>query len=143
MPLVRVPIHPPPKHTKRIVLWHKPEVTPSKAKASTKVNPTGTLPPEDEPTVRDLQHYDKLHRVRGTVFLLVGYCPDTLPYFMGLLQEARKTFPRLDLKQVNFGKVKNSRWAKGFTLVSFPIDGPKREIPGYDECLWDTIDIGY
>ena len=82
-------------------------------------------------------------KIEGRIFLLVGYCPDTTPYFMGLLLDALSSFPDLNLSKVTFGKVSNSSWAKGFTLLSAPISCKKRKINGYQEAHWQTFDVGY
>jgi hypothetical protein len=79
----------------------------------------------------------------GWIYLLVGYCPDTLPYFLGMVKEAQKTFPDLDLTDVVFGKVKESNWCKGFTLLHASISGPKRAIKGYVEYKREHIDFRY
>ena len=89
------------------------------------------------------QKYVLWNENQGKVFLLVGYCPDTLPYFLGLAQELMNDIPDVKPEEITFGKVKDSGWAKGFTLVEASIKGPKRNIPGYSERSWENFDVGY
>lgn len=50
----------------------------------------------------------------GTAFIIVGYCPNTLPYFLGLYEEAIKDFPNLQMADIRCGKLSESRWHKKF-----------------------------
>lgn len=108
---LNVPVAALPKHARREVVWHETNV---EYKGSEKIE-TPKKPSE----------------VTGHIFILVGYCSDTLPYFIRMAQELKKAVPELDLSEVTCGKVTNSYYVKGFTLVIAPIAGPKRDIPGY------------
>ena len=77
----------------------------------------------------------------GHVFLLVGYCPDTLAYFTALYEHAKKTFPDLKSEDVTCGKIQKSRDIYGFTFIKFPIAGKRRDIEGYTERR--EIDFSY
>lgn len=77
----------------------------------------------------------------GTAILLVGYCPQTLPYYLGLTAELLKTFPDVDQGEIGCHHVTQSHYVKGFTLLLAKVKGPKREIPGYDERK--SIDFNY
>jgi hypothetical protein len=80
-------------------------------------------------------------REGGQVILLVGYCPQTLPYYLGMVADILKTFPDVDQKEIQLGHVTQSSNVKGFTLLIANIKGPKREIPGYTE--YDSIDFNW
>ena len=110
-----------PKHAQRRVVWHENDVT---------YNGTEKVVTPKKPS-----------EVSGHIMVLVGYCPDTLPYFLRMIEEIQKAYPELDLKEVVCGKVTQSNYNKGFTLVIAPIAGPKRDIPGFD--VWHSIDFGY
>ena len=79
--------------------------------------------------------------VGGWIYILVGYCPQTLPCFLGMLDDARSAFPDLDLNEVEFGRVTRSKWAEGFTALVAPITGAPREIPGCDLMAVATLDV--
>lgn len=68
-----------------------------------------------------------------TIYLLVGYCPNTLPYYMGLAKIVLNDLGRLvDLDEMKFGKVHTSVWCKGFTVLEVPIKWDKpTPPPGY------------
>jgi hypothetical protein len=80
---------------------------------------------------------------RGTCVMLVGYCPDTLPYFMGLVLDAASYIPDLNLKRAICSKVTKSRTIQGFTIVIIPILGAKRKIKGFEERPESFFDFGY
>ena len=73
--------------------------------------------------VRKLLHCDE-GTGKTTAYILVGYCPDTLAYFRYLAELARKDFPKLKDEDIICGKVKQSDWCYGFTLILFPIKFP-------------------
>jgi hypothetical protein len=77
----------------------------------------------------------------GHAILLVGYCPQTLPYYLGLVEDLLKTFPTVEQEDIFFGHVTQSNTVKGFTILMAPVSGPKRKISGYTE--WDSIDFNY
>lgn len=73
------------------------------------------------------------HEGRGKGVILVGYCPDTLAYFIAMTEEARKDF-EIDYANVTCGRV---RWPSSmlhFTFIMFDIDGPQRGVDGWDSC---------
>ncbi len=72
--------------------------------------------------------------------ILVGYCPDTLDYFLALYEEAKKSFPDLKIGDVTCGKVTQSSSVKSFTLIIFNIPGEKRTVDGWDD--WD-MDLNF
>ena len=78
---------------------------------------------------------------RGTAILLVGYCPDTLPYFTVMAEDLKKRIPAADINQAICGKVKESSTVKGFTLLMAPIHGPKRKLEAFKE--FPSIDFNY
>ncbi len=53
------------------------------------------------------------------VHVLVGYCPQTIPYYQKMIKELRKTFPAAKVKDVNLGKVTKSSYVQGFTLITW------------------------
>lgn len=53
------------------------------------------------------------------VHVLVGYCPQTIPYYRKMIKELRKTFPAAKVKDVDLGKVTKSSCVKGFTLIAW------------------------
>ena len=59
-------------------------------------------------------------------FILVGYCPDTLNYFLALFDKAKESYPELTLGEVTCSKVKKSSWCEGFTLITFPVKSKAR-----------------
>jgi len=68
----------------------------------------------------------------GTGVVLVGYCPDTLAYFLAMYEEAKKTFPQLKMNDCTCSKVHTSNCIKGFTVLLFNVSGEKREYAGWD-----------
>lgn len=81
------------------------------------------------------------HDGKGTAVILVGYCPDTLAYFNALATEARKDFD-INEEAVICGRVTRSSSIQNFTFIMFDIDGPKRDVDGWDSYN-STIDFGY
>lgn len=59
--------------------------------------------------------------------ILVGYCPDTLAYFNAMFDEAKKTFPDLHPGGVTCGKVLESSYVKGFTVILFDVPNKPHE----------------
>jgi hypothetical protein len=110
---VTLPFAEPPQHTKRIVVWHTDD--------------------QDHSKFTEGAH----------IYVIVGYCPDTVPYFMGLLEDTMARLPEINLNDINFGKVTNSRWCKGFTLLAGTIPGKRRDLDGFGEMTWDTLDLGF
>lgn len=53
------------------------------------------------------------------VDVLVGYCPQTIPYYQQMIKELQKTFKKAKIKDINLGQVKKSRCVQGFTLISW------------------------
>lgn len=70
----------------------------------------------------------------GVLVYLVGYCPDTLSYFIAMFRDASKSVPNLDASTAICGKVKRSDSVAGFTIMMIDVDGPKRTIEGFEEC---------
>jgi hypothetical protein len=87
-------------------------------------------------------YWDEEHGV-GHAFILIGYCPDTLPYHLAMLEDAYASYPEIDLDQVTFGKVSNSSTVKGFTLLYFRIPGQQRKIPRFENWNRGAMDIGF
>lgn len=77
----------------------------------------------------------------GTAILLVGYCPDTLPYFLGLALDLKARIPEANIQEATCAKVSKSMSVYGFTLLMAPVPGEKRVIKGFDE--WGSIDFNY
>lgn len=77
---------------------------------------------------------------RGRAFILVGYCPDTLEYFLAIFEEAKKSYPELTLGEVICSKVKESGWCKGFTLITFSV---KTKAKGWLVGEYDKMDIRF
>ena len=77
----------------------------------------------------------------GTAIMLVGYCPDTLPYFLGLAEDLMKCIPEADLQEATCAKVSKSDCIQGFTVLMAPVPGPKRVIKGFEE--YDSINFNY
>ncbi len=74
--------------------------------------------------------YAPKDRVSATACILVGYCPDTLAHFQAIYEEAKKSFPHLTPEMVTCGKVHESSYVKGFTLVIF--DCPRKKVKGWE-----------
>lgn len=53
------------------------------------------------------------------VHVLVGYCPQTIPYYRKMIKELQKTFPAAKIKDVDLGKVTKSSCVQGFTLIAW------------------------
>lgn len=53
------------------------------------------------------------------VHVLVGYCPQTIPYYQQMIKELQKTFPTAKVKDVELGKVTKSSCVDGFTLITW------------------------
>lgn len=53
------------------------------------------------------------------VHILVGYCPQTIPYYKKMIDELKKTFPQADEEEIELSKVEKSSWAKGFTIITW------------------------
>ncbi|MBV6514210.1 MAG: hypothetical protein FMNOHCHN_03800 [Ignavibacteriaceae bacterium] len=53
------------------------------------------------------------------VHVLVGYCPQTIPYYQKMIKELRKTFPRAKTEDISLGKVTKSSCVQGFTLITY------------------------
>lgn len=77
----------------------------------------------------------------GKAILLVGYCPDTLPYFLGLAQDLKERIPEANLNEAICAKVSKSDYLYGFTVLLAPVDCKKRNIEGFDE--YKSIDFNY
>ncbi len=69
------------------------------------------------------------------VHVLVGYCPQTIPYYQKMIKELRKTFPRAKTEDVDLGKVTKSSCVQGFTLITYSTEASfvetKDEYPKY------------
>lgn len=81
--------------------------------------------------------------IGGTGFILIGYCPDSLPYFLAMAELAKRNFEDANIEDSTCGKITNSRTIKGFTLFSFKIDGNKRKVKGWADWTNIGIDFGY
>lgn len=79
--------------------------------------------------------------IGGSLIYLVGYCPDTLAYFMGLFLDAKKHVPSIDANDAICSKVKKSAFVQGFTLMTIKTNIKKRAIPGFDETQWNHLRI--
>ena len=77
----------------------------------------------------------------GRLVMRVGYCPDTLGYFLGLFQDAQKVVPDIRPEEAICSKVKKSDSCQSFTLMIIPIKGPKRPVEGFTECSWNSLRI--
>lgn len=55
----------------------------------------------------------------GQFGILIGYCPDTLECFQAMYEAAKKSFPALTPGDVTCGRVTQSSYNKGFTLILF------------------------
>jgi hypothetical protein len=73
--------------------------------------------------------------------VLIGYCPDTIPYFMAMAQLVLKSFPKADPSEMTCAKVTVSHYVKGYTALLAQIEGPKRKVRGWEEH--DSIDFNY
>lgn len=51
------------------------------------------------------------------VHVLVGYCPQTWPYYSKMIAELQKTFPEADMRDIKLSKVIKSSRVQGFTLI--------------------------
>jgi len=53
------------------------------------------------------------------VHVLVGYCPQTIPYYQKMISELQKTFPQAETRDVGLGKVTKSSCVQSFTLITW------------------------
>jgi len=53
------------------------------------------------------------------VHILVGYCPQTIPYYEKMIAELKKTFPKAETRDIELGKVSKSSCVQGFTIISW------------------------
>lgn len=53
------------------------------------------------------------------VHVLVGYCPQTIPYYQKMVDELKKTFPEAQARDINLGKVSKSNCVQGFTAITW------------------------
>ena len=77
----------------------------------------------------------------GQLVILVGYCPDTLAYFAGLFQDAKRSCPDIREEDAVCSKVRKSNCHYGFTLMLIPIKGPERHIEGFEKAEWNHLEI--
>lgn len=82
------------------------------------------------------------HKEGSRAFVLVGYCPDNLEYFLALYEWARERFPKLKRKDCNCGKIIKSGSIQGYTFLSFPVSGEMRDIPNFDNFT-SSIDFNF
>ena len=75
--------------------------------------------------------------ISGTAVLMVGYCPDTVPYFLAMGEMILQDFPDADPNQMTCAKVRESHYVHGYTVILAPIKGPKRDVKGWDESHVD------
>jgi len=52
-----------------------------------------------------------------SVHVLVGYCPQTIPYYQKMVEELQKTFPEAETRDIELGKVSKSSCVQGFTAI--------------------------
>ena len=67
----------------------------------------------------------------ANVHVLVGYCPQTIPNYMKMIEELQKTFPQIDANEVGLGQVHSSSYVKGFTIITWGGFIPKGEYDGW------------
>lgn len=53
------------------------------------------------------------------VHVLVGYCPQTIPYYEKMIAELKRTFPKAETRDIELGKVSKSSCVQGFTLITW------------------------
>lgn len=51
------------------------------------------------------------------IHVLVGYCPQTIPYYRQMIKELQKTFPEAKTADITLGQVSKSSCVQGFTLI--------------------------
>ncbi len=56
-------------------------------------------------------------RQYASVHVLVGYCPQTIPYYQKMIDELRKTFSEEQTRDIELGKVSKSICVQGFTAI--------------------------
>lgn len=74
---------------------------------------------------------------------LVGYCPQTLESYMGMINEVKKSFPEIDENKVELGRVTQSDYCKGFTIISCQISIPNEEYVNYQKYKGCSIHNGF
>lgn len=82
--------------------------------------------------------------LNGTLYVLVGYCPDSLPYFVALFKNTLQLIgdEKVDVNTSICGKVNQSMSMKNFTLLRLQlVEKGKREINGFTAI--DHLDIYY
>ncbi len=72
--------------------------------------------------------------------ILVGHCPDTLPYFLAMFRLAKKSFPQLKSSNVRCGKIVSSHTCKGFTAIVFDIP-PEQAVQDGWTCFDSRIEF--
>ena len=76
------------------------------------------------------------------IVYLVGYCPLTLAYYNALFTDAQKYFTNLDPEKAFCGKVRESAFILGYTLMIIPIENKKySKIAGFETVKWEDLRI--
>ena len=88
---------------------------------------------------RRIAYWDKDKKC-GLGFIMVGYCPDTLDYFLALYNRAQKSFPSLKMSECTIGKVSKSNWNYGFTIIAFSVSSVPR---GWEKRALKSLDFNY
>jgi hypothetical protein len=72
---------------------------------------------------------------RCSVHLLVGYCPQTIPYYLEMIKELRKTFKGAKIADIGCHQVRQSDCVKGYTLIVWNGLLEHKEYAGYYASL--------
>lgn len=73
----------------------------------------------------------------GWAFIVVGYCPDNISFFLALCEELKKDIPLIDENDITCSQITNSDSLKGHTIVICNLNFKKQKIPMYSERAMD------
>lgn len=78
-------------------------------------------------------------------FMFVGYCSQTLDYYLALYEEALKSFPYLKLTDCECGRVTKSSSRCGFTILTFnlKLSQVTKKIKGWNTYNKEYLDFNW
>lgn len=88
------------------------------------------------PSNRFVKHLYSTEKGNVVAHILVGYCPQTLPFYRAMIAELKRTFPHAKEADVSLGRVVASRYVLGFTIIAWA--GERK--PDTDLAGWTVHD---
>ena len=78
-------------------------------------------------------------------FMFVGYCPQTLDYYLVLYEKALKSFPHIKFEDCECGKVSKSSFRYGFTILTFnlKLNQVTKKIKGWNTYNKEHLDFNW